>query len=290
MGGVCLYEEQHEQTKTMKNRLLLSLPLIALSLTSTFAQQPAPGETTFSQRAQAASKALAVEEVKLTKFNLDFPGGTPRQLIGAIEKAMGKPVNAIIPTEHADVKLPPLKMANVDVRQLFQTLELTSQKTEAYVTGTTYGGGAYGSQNNYQQMRTSYGFRTSGGNASDDSIWYFYVEKPNMPLLVPTVVPKLCRFYPLTSYLDRGLTVDDITTAIQTGWKMLGDKETPTISFHKETKLLIAVGEPAKLETIDAVLKALAPPPERTQGRRGPTTGNSSQPPTKAAEETKTEN
>jgi hypothetical protein len=31
----------------------------------------------------------------------------------------------------------------------------------------------------------------------------------------------------------------------------------PTISFHKETKLLIAVGDGRKLETIDAVLNAL---------------------------------
>ena len=51
--------------------------------------------------------------------------------------------------------------------------------------------------------------------------------------------------------------MDDITTAIETGWKMLGETSPPTISFHKDTKLLIAVGEPSKLETIDAVLKAL---------------------------------
>ena len=74
--------------------------------------------------------------------------------------------------------------------------------------------------------------------------------------------------------------MDDITTAIETGWKMLGDTSPPTISFHKDTKLLIAVGEPSKLETIDAVLQALGggamPSPVRpgmaplTQGRRGP--------------------
>ena len=43
-----------------------------------------------------------------------------------------------------------------------------------------------------------------------------------------------------------------ITTAMETGWKMLGDKDTPTINYHKDTKLLIAVGEPNRLETIDA--------------------------------------
>jgi len=51
--------------------------------------------------------------------------------------------------------------------------------------------------------------------------------------------------------------VDDITTAIETGWKMLDDTSPPAIRYHKDTKLLIAVGDPTKLETIDAALKAL---------------------------------
>ena len=64
----------------------------------------------------------------LTQFSLDFPGGTPAQLVKAIEKATGKPLNAIIPNEDADAKLPPLKMDNVDVVKLFRALELASAK------------------------------------------------------------------------------------------------------------------------------------------------------------------
>ena len=90
---------------------------------------------------------------------------------------------------------------------------------------------------------------------TDDTIWYFYAEKPAE--LSP---PKECRFYSLAPYLDRGMTVDDITTAIKTGAKMLGEGQEPAISFHKDTKLLIAVGESGKLQIIDAVLKALEPP------------------------------
>jgi hypothetical protein len=202
---------------------------------------------------QATIKEAATgkPEIVLTKFSLDFPGGTPKQLVAAIEKAMGKPLNAIIPPEHADTRLPPLKMSNVDVRQLFQALELTSQKTEAYVTPGYPGA--------YQQSRTSYGFRTQSQQFSDESIWYFYVEKPNLPPAQVRTPPKVCRYFSLSPYLERGQTVDDITTAIQTGWKMLGEDDVPKISFHKETKLLIAVGDPAKLETIDAVLQALTP-------------------------------
>ena len=234
----------------IKTALLLAS---VLALRAALAQTPAPAPTPppssdLNARVQNIVRAATSAEPLLTKFSLNFPGGTPKQLIAAIEKAMAKPLNAIIPPEHADTMLPPLTMNNVDVQQLFRALELTSQKTEAYVTSRQ--------PTSYQQMRTSYGFRTQG-DLSDASIWYFYVDKPALPFGQSYTPPKICRYFSLSPYLDRGQTVDDITTAIQTGWKMLGEDDIPKISFHKETKLLIAVGDAAKLETIDAVLQAL---------------------------------
>jgi len=38
---------------------------------------------------------------------------------------------------------------------------------------------------------------------------------------------------------------------------MLGETERPEIKFHKDTKLLIAVGEPSKLSLIESVLAQL---------------------------------
>ena len=207
----------------------------------------------------------------LRKFDLDFPGGTPKALVSAIEKASvrqdsGLRLNVIIPDEFASTRLPALKMNNVDVPQLFQALEMASQTREKIVTGNYYYGG--GTRQQFSEAITTYGFKTQG-NVSDDSIWYFYVSRPaKVPSDVDT---RYCRFYSLAPYLDRGLTVDDITTAIQTGWKMMGfdentpgsfggfNKSSPKISFHAQTKLLIAAGEPTKLDAIDAVLKALLP-------------------------------
>ncbi len=300
MGGVCLYEEPIKPNQTMKTRLLLPVLLVALSLVPAFGQ-PQPGQEGRPLRLPPPGSVPQPELPNLTKFSLDFPGGTPQQLVTTIEKAMSKPLNVIIPAEHAEFKLPPLKMGNVNVWQLFQALELTSLKDERYVSATYYVGGANGGPSeSYSIVKTSYGFRSSSAQSnalSDDSIWYFHVEKLPIPPQVKPAVPKVCRYYPLTSHLERGLTVDDITTAIQTGWKMLGDQETPTISFHKETKLLIAVGDPAKLETIDAVLKALqpAPTPGTFQERlnalmQNPPAGGSSPPPAKPAEKPKTEN
>jgi hypothetical protein len=240
----------------MKALNCLLICLITLAFNPASGQQPPapPAANPLKNDAKAAPSDAS----GLTRFNLDFPGGTPKELVAAIQKALGKPLNAVVPDEFAEVKLPPLKMTNIHVADLFNTLIWASKERVAYYTSTSYGGFG-GPSSNYQNYTTAYGFKTES-TPTDDSIWYFFEDKPAVPPFAESPPSRICRFYLLTPYLERRLTVDDITTAIQTGWKMLGDKETPSISFHKETKLLIAVGEPRKLETIDAVLKALEPP------------------------------
>ena len=192
----------------------------------------------------------------LTTFNINFPGGTPQELVTAIQKATSRPLNVIIPAEYADTKLPPLKMNGVKIDQLFRALGSASTKVESYAP---FVGGP--------QKTSSYGFRTEG-NITDDSIWYFYVDKLPSPAM--SSPEKISRFYALAPYLDHGLTVDDITTAVETAWKMTGEKSPPQISFHKDTKLLIAVGEPEKLKTIDSVLQALKPESPKPQSSAPP--------------------
>ena len=228
--------------------------LTALGLASTLGQQPvppapaapprpaaptpAPPPGEFSQRLQNIIQRTGTPppaEPSLTKFNLDFPGGTPKELVAAIEKATGRPLNAIVNDEFCNTKLPALKMTSVTVPELFQAL------------GQAGGGFAVGNS-----IYSNYSFMTQG-RPSDDSIWYFHAGKAPLP-------EKVCRFYSLAPYVDHGVSVDDITTAIETGWKMLGETNHPKISFHKDTKLLIAVGEPSKLQIIDAVLRALELP------------------------------
>lgn len=191
--------------------------------------------------AQSAEKTPAPAR-QLTKFNLDFPGGTPGALAAAIQKALGRPLNVLVPADDASYLLPPLKMNGVDAVQLFAALEMVGPRIESVATGN---GG-------YSQFQTMAGFKTRDlPNATDDSIWTFYVNGNRSRL------PKVSRFYLLTPYLEAGLSVEDITTAVQTGWKMRGDTDLPTLSFHKETKLLIAYGDYSGLDTIEAVLKAL---------------------------------
>jgi hypothetical protein len=198
----------------------------------------------------------------LTKFDLDFKGGHPKELIGAIQKATGKPMNVLIPDEYTNVTLPELKMKNVNAQQLFNALSEASRKTE-YATNP---------DGTHSTFSSAYLFHTSGGVLNDDTIWSFYVQNPK--ILPPS---KICRFYALGPYLDWGVSIDDITTAIKTGSKMLGESDEPTMSFHKDTRLLIAVGETSRLDIIDSVLKALQPPanasvwhnPPKSAGKSG---------------------
>lgn len=237
----------------MKILRLISVSMAVLALAPAYSQEQD------SKQPKEASVAP-----KLTKFDLDFPGGTPGALVDAIQKAMGRPLNAFIPAQYADLAIPPLKMKGVDANQLFTAIMFGSQET----VPSPYGG----------LLNKAYGFRTQGA-PTDDSVWYFF-NQGGTPS--PPPPSRDCKYYLLTPYLNDGLTVDDITTAIQTGWKMLGNSTTASLSYHKETKLLIAVADRDHLRVIDSALGALeAPKAKSTATPQVPTAPTDAQKPEK---------
>jgi len=234
----------------MKQIIVLLATGFVLSCQPAFGQQasqPPPQGLTQYRTIPAVRVPGSTPGPELTRFDLNFPGGTPKELVEAIEKAWLKPLNAIIPDELANMRLPALKMNAVTVPQLFEALGAATAKTLTYNYQGRYG---VPFQPGQQVTSTSYGFRTYGP-PGDDAIWHFYYDRPN-----PPQEPKACRFYQLGPYLDT-YKIEDITTAIETGWIMLGEAERPEIKFHKDTKLLIAVGEPSKLVLIESVLAQL---------------------------------
>src|SRR5689334_8407835 len=96
----------------------------------------------------------------LTKFDLDFKGGHPKELIAAIQKTTGKPMNVLIPDEYTNVTLPELKMKNVSAEQLFNALSEASRKSE-YLKNP---------DGTYSTFSSGYGFRPSGGSFADATI------------------------------------------------------------------------------------------------------------------------
>ncbi len=192
------------------------------------------------------------------RFDLDFPGGKPADLIAFISKAHGTPVNAIIPEDVADTTLPAMNLKQVTLVELFQALEAASKKDVAVTTG-----GDFGRPSPYQGYtitHVNFGFRTTDQPPTDHSIWTFYYDRPVLPPLKPEAPPshpQIVRFYRLAPYLGAGgYKVEDITTAVETGCQMLGSPA-PKMKFHQETKLLIAVGDEQQLNTINQVLQQL---------------------------------
>lgn len=190
------------------------------------------------------------------RFDLVFPGGHPRELIDLLSKARERAVNAIIPGELANTSLPPMRLKQVTLAQVFEALQAASRKTVVYTTGTYGGFPGSAPIRQYQQRETSFGFKTAGNNYDEDAIWYFYRDQP--PESEEMQAPETVRFYQMARFLDT-YKIDDITTAIQTGWKLGGQTELgmPQLSFHKETKLLIVRARPELLQVIDDVLKEL---------------------------------
>ncbi|HTR40798.1 MAG TPA: hypothetical protein VMH87_04220 [Pseudomonadales bacterium] len=223
-------------------KLICLLCLITLSILPAKAQ---PGVQLQVSNLQVSNQSQD-DRLKLTAFNLDFPGGAPADLVTSIEKATGKPLNVIIPTEDANAQLPPLKMNDINTVKLFAALETASYRQDAVKTG--FGG-------SYSEYQLGYGFKTTDNPITDSSIWYFHADKPSLPPVVSTA--PVCQFYQLQNYLNYGFTVDDITTAIQTGWKMAGISPAPELNYHKETHLLIAFGKPDDLAVVKNVLEAL---------------------------------
>lgn len=228
----------------MRKTILLAICLSGLGFAPVFGQgtRTIPGQIPGMPLGANATTPVPA----LTKFNLDFPGGPPELLVKAIEKATGKPLNVIIQDGDAGTtSLPPLKMNNVDVAQLFSALSVASVRSY-YVTNG----------NSVSVETSQYQFNTRADNPSDDSIWFFTIVSPHVP---PN--PNACRFYSLAPYIERGFTVDDITTAIHTAWNLTGasanETANPQLFFHKETSLLIAVADPAKLQMVQDALNVL---------------------------------
>jgi hypothetical protein len=186
-------------------------------------------------------------------FDLNFPGGGPKALAAAIQEASGKPLNVIIQKEYEDVEIPPMKFTRVTVPALFEALRYSSQHTIHAPNGMPNG-----------NFVSSYGFVSR--KPDENAVWWFSCERPPKP----EEAKKYCQFYQLDELLI-SYSIEDITTAIQTGWKMLGVSPTPELKFHSETKLLIAVGQAEHLQTITSVLNALRRGPTDTRPRAVPT-------------------
>jgi hypothetical protein len=188
---------------------------------------------------------------EMKRFDLDFPGGSPRSLVDAIGKSLGKEINAVIDETTGRVLLPPIRVRSATIADIFSAVSTVSRREVTIPSG----GGAY-----QRRVVLSQFVPATGGIApSDDTVWCFVSNELETSQLVEsgTQPGRELRYFQLRQFLADNLTVEDITTAIRTGWEMLAAKQLPDLKFHKETGMLIAAGDPKLLDEIPQVLQNL---------------------------------
>jgi hypothetical protein len=245
------------------NRFLIATLLGVALISETKAQAPQPVLPRTAPSGQFAQPGqVGRGQVDLPKFDLQFAGGKPAQLVEVINAELGGTLNVVLPKEAEEVEIPAMRLKDVNVSQVFDALSHISQKQVAYeTTQMVQQGGGFAARPGTQYYNQYYGFRTDGP-ITENSVWYFFLERPS-----GLQSAKTCKYYQLGAFLTQ-YKIEDITTAIKTGWDMLGVKgeSVPQLKFHQDTKLLVAVGDPAKLFLIDDVLNELrkAPAPAPT--------------------------
>jgi hypothetical protein len=246
---VSLDERQPALSSMKKLPLILALvaPLAALA-------QTAPAPVPQKSRVIVSAANSAPENVDLQRFDLDFPGGTPGELVAAITKAQGQPLNAIIPIDQQSTKIMPIKVHAVTAPELFTAIQSASSSERPLITSNGPAG------RSVQFRSIEMGFRPNTTPPTDQTVWSFYSTAPTPEYLAAISetqpAPAVCQYFQLGPYLEDH-SIDDITTAIQTGWKMLKVDPPPQLSFHQETKLLIAVGVQQHIQQIPQVLDQL---------------------------------
>lgn len=245
---------------TMKNNFpkILAAVLAGCFAVSVNAQLPPRGTANDARiivdPATGQPRATGSQE---TRFDLNFKGGTPKQFIEAINSQSGLKVNVIIPNEEADVQLPAIEVSGVTIQRLFQALTQASMKETNVVTGHVFPGNSGGKGfPQYQRHQISQGFRTSDNPPSQDSIWYFYVQRPMNPPVIQDDARVSVQVFQLAPLL-KSHSVDEITTAIKTTWQMMDEAVTPELKYHSDTGLLIAKGTEMQLQMVNQVLAQL---------------------------------
>lgn len=197
-------------------------------------------QTALSAYAQATpgtpAPRLPLAGPDANRFEIVFPGGTPRDLIAMLDKQVGPEANVMIAPSMEKARIPAFTLRNVALSDVFMALNSLADGSNS-------------------------GMWTATGSTAP--VW---VLNPTPPKADPfqqrlnavANPPKreVCDIFPVSHFLTT-YKVEDITTAVQTAWSMQEDSSGATLKFHVDTGLLIAVGPVEKVAIVKSVLSSL---------------------------------
>jgi hypothetical protein len=173
-----------------------------------------------------------------TISNVRFNGGSVELFVDLLRQAGREakpplpPLNVIVPDEMRNDFVPQFELHNVtyaDVLMALSSLRTPNQKKSIWRG-------------------------TGNGKGPNELVWVLTSERSDDGSNVPKQTSQV---FQLQRYLSK-YKVEDITTAVQTTWEMLGKEKGAQLKYHKDTSLLIGAGTPEQLAVISQVLNSLA--------------------------------
>ena len=213
--------------------------IILIAAAGTFfatANTPAQQPDASPEAAATATPQAKPVQPEWVRMNIDFAGGEPADLLAAIKKASNQTPNVLIHPDARNVTIPPFKLRDVSAAQIFIALNTLSEPPFT---------------NGYWKAAP----------LPDGEIWTLTRPHTASQKIDPTtgipVTLKNCKVLNLTMVLG-DYSVDDVTTAMKGAWDLLNSSETPVVKFHKDTKLLMIVGDDRQLMVANDVLRELS--------------------------------
>jgi hypothetical protein len=220
-------------------RILSALLGLGLVI-SAYAQKPPPGVTPPPGAIDPATGLPTAVRPNEPRFDIEFPGGGSEDLVAVIEKASKSRQNIVIHPECRGAEIPQFRLQDVSVSQIFTTLNSLEEPefNRGVWRPVPVDGGEIWTLTKYNK-----------------NIYTGFGAMPAQPQR-----PRIVKVFNLTHYLE-AFKVEDITTAVEGAWNLLGNDGSgapPNIKYHKDTKLLIVVGTDTEMNVVSDVLQQLS--------------------------------
>ena len=256
------------------------VPVILLVSTTPAGSQVIVNPPAKSATAQATIAAAPAEK----RFDIELVNATAEDAVKQLADKVGYPINVIYTGDSAGSQLPTLQLRKVTLPEFFAAVKaagIAEQKngrpgceftpvegaSNIYTFSVTQPGWNYGvrmATNNNSWSTTAPQAAQVASELSKPPMVY----PPPHVQWAPTTVAvqgktgqKSTLFFDLSKILDKELTIEDVTTAIRTGWSAAaadGKEPAPdALKFHQESKLLIATGAPEQLDAVTNIVRLL---------------------------------
>lgn len=187
------------------------------------------------QPGQPARAADASEEVQGPIINLEFPGGTLREYIAAVQRAAGQEtVNVLVPAEAANLPLPPISMKQVSARTALEALRWAFPQRSPHVVRIVPVGGPGSVSPTFAVEYVPTGIVSASG---------------------ATPPPDRVDVLSIRDLIDpadggAGLPVEALLTSVEAALALNGTDRKPELRFHEASGLLIVRGTVDQIDIV----------------------------------------